>query len=84
MLSVLHQGDHLDILGPLGKGFDPGDAAEEKILVGGGVGLAPLYYLAKELVDGPGAAVRRRQEQGGHPLRHGIRTARRGDLCRHR
>ena len=51
MLSVLHHGDHLDILGPLGQGFVQGDPAEEKILVGGGVGLAPLYYLAKQLVS---------------------------------
>src|SRR5512147_2600112 len=36
MLSVLHHGDHLDILGPLGQGFVQGDPAEEKILVGGG------------------------------------------------
>lgn len=50
MLSTLHHGDHLDILGPLGKGFTLGDPAGEKLLVGGGVGLAPLYYLAKELV----------------------------------
>ncbi len=50
MLSSLHQGDVLDILGPLGKGFLPGDPSGEKILVGGGVGLAPLYYLAKEMV----------------------------------
>ncbi|ABQ26339.1 dihydroorotate dehydrogenase electron transfer subunit [Geotalea uraniireducens] len=50
MLSTLHQGDHLDILGPLGKGFMPGDPSGEKILVGGGVGMAPLYYLAKEMV----------------------------------
>ena len=49
-LATLHHGDHLDILGPLGKGFEPGTSGEEKILVGGGVGLAPLYYLAKELV----------------------------------
>jgi len=49
MLATLHHSDHLDLLGPLGKGFDPGDAGEEKILVGGGVGLAPLYYLAKTL-----------------------------------
>jgi dihydroorotate dehydrogenase electron transfer subunit len=49
MLSTLHQGDHLDILGPLGKGFTSGDPSGEKLLVGGGVGLAPLYYLAKEL-----------------------------------
>ncbi|RQW76977.1 MAG: dihydroorotate dehydrogenase electron transfer subunit [Geobacter sp.] len=50
MLAALHHADHLDILGPLGKGFDQGDPAEEKILVGGGVGLAPLYYLAKRLI----------------------------------
>lgn len=52
MLSGLHHGDHLDILAPLGKGFDLGGEKEEKILVGGGVGLAPLYYLAKELAKG--------------------------------
>jgi len=50
MLADMHQGDHLDILAPLGKGFDLGPDGEEKILVGGGVGLAPLYLLAKELV----------------------------------
>jgi dihydroorotate dehydrogenase electron transfer subunit len=49
-LSVLHHGDHLDILAPLGRGFDAGERSDGKILVGGGVGLAPLYYLAKNLV----------------------------------
>ena len=52
MLATLHKTDLLDILGPLGKGFDLGDAADEKLIVGGGVGLAPLYLLAKELVKG--------------------------------
>lgn len=50
MLSDLHENDLLDILGPLGTGFDNGPAGEEKLIVGGGVGLAPLYLLAKELV----------------------------------
>lgn len=50
MLSELHETDLLDILGPLGKGFDLGPLEEEKLIVGGGVGLAPLYLLAKELV----------------------------------
>ncbi len=50
LLSTLHHGDRLDILGPLGKGFETGDAGGEKILVGGGVGLAPLYFLARTLV----------------------------------
>jgi dihydroorotate dehydrogenase electron transfer subunit len=50
VLAALHHGDHLDILGPLGKGFDTSGRGGEKILVGGGVGLAPLYYLARGLV----------------------------------
>jgi len=50
LLSSLHHGDLLDLLAPLGKGFEAGPAGEEKIMVGGGIGLAPLYYLAKELV----------------------------------
>jgi len=49
-LSALHGSDLLDILGPLGSGFDLGPADEEKLIVGGGVGLAPLYLLARELV----------------------------------
>lgn len=50
ILATLHHGDRLDILGPLGKGFVPAAPAGEHVLVGGGVGLAPLYYLARELV----------------------------------
>jgi dihydroorotate dehydrogenase electron transfer subunit len=50
MLSDLHETDLLDILGPLGSGFDLGSPDEEKLIVGGGVGLAPLYLLARELV----------------------------------
>ena len=49
-LATYHHGDHLDLLAPLGFGFDLGDPDEEKILVGGGIGIAPLYYLAKTLV----------------------------------
>lgn len=51
MLASLHNGDALDFLAPLGSGFDLGDPQEEKILVGGGIGLAPLYFLAKRLVE---------------------------------
>ena len=50
MLSALHETDLLDILGPLGSGFSLGNPDEEKLIVGGGVGLAPLYLLARELV----------------------------------
>lgn len=50
MLATLHETDLLDVLAPLGRGFGLGDPDEEKLIVGGGVGLAPLYLLAKELV----------------------------------
>jgi len=50
MLAALHETDLLDILGPLGTGFNLGLPDEEKLVVGGGVGLAPLYLLARELV----------------------------------
>lgn len=56
-MSQLHQGDRVEVLGPLGKGFELGDPGRDKILVGGGIGLVPLYMLAKELVAG-GSRVR--------------------------
>lgn len=49
-MSSLHEGDRVEVLGPLGRGFDPGDPETEKILVGGGIGLVPLFMLAEELV----------------------------------
>ncbi|SHI74349.1 dihydroorotate oxidase B, electron transfer subunit [Malonomonas rubra DSM 5091] len=50
IMQDLHQGDRVELLGPLGRGFDLGDPDEEKILVGGGIGLVPLYMLAEKLV----------------------------------
>lgn len=46
-LTVLQPGDKVDVLGPLGHGFDL--AAEKVLLVGGGTGLAPLLFLAAKL-----------------------------------
>ncbi|MHB1459235.1 MAG: dihydroorotate dehydrogenase electron transfer subunit [Armatimonadota bacterium] len=43
-------GDRIDILGPLGNGFTlPESDGLDLLLVAGGIGVAPLYYLAKEL-----------------------------------
>lgn len=50
IMQELHQGDRIELLGPLGRGFDLGDPDEEKILVGGGIGLVPLYMLAEKMV----------------------------------
>lgn len=50
LMSELHSGDRVEVLGPLGRGFDLGAAGGEKILVGGGIGLVPLFMLADELI----------------------------------
>ncbi|TWE08891.1 dihydroorotate oxidase B electron transfer subunit [Neobacillus bataviensis] len=52
MLAELRPGMHVDILGPLGNGFpveevSTGDTA---LLVGGGIGVPPLYELSNQLV----------------------------------
>jgi dihydroorotate dehydrogenase electron transfer subunit len=52
-LSTRRETDGINILGPLGKGFEMGGDDEEKLLVGGGIGLAPLYLLATALVKRP-------------------------------
>lgn len=51
LLSKKKQGESLDILGPLGNGFSYEDDMKGKsvLCVGGGRGIAPLYFLAQEL-----------------------------------
>lgn len=50
-LSLLKKGNKIELLGPLGNGF-PCDQLQGKIaLVGGGVGIPPLYETAKKLSD---------------------------------
>jgi dihydroorotate dehydrogenase electron transfer subunit len=48
-LCELREGDGLWALGPLGKGFEPPAARRRAILVGGGVGIAPLAILQDAL-----------------------------------
>ena len=43
-------GDTLDILTGLGNGYDLTTAGERPLLLGGGVGVPPLYMLAKQLI----------------------------------
>jgi dihydroorotate dehydrogenase electron transfer subunit len=53
LLSEKQPGEMLDILGPLGNGF-PLEAVEKgqtALLVGGGIGVPPLYELSKRLVE---------------------------------
>lgn len=56
-LGKLTAGDTLNVMLPLGNGFTmPADATKKHLLVGGGVGVAPLLFLGKSI-----------KEQGGEP-----------------
>lgn len=46
-LSQMSPGGKIDLLGPLGKGFTI--TSGKGILIGGGIGVPPLYYLGKEI-----------------------------------
>ena len=48
-LSQMQPGTELEVLTGLGNGFHPEACREEALLVGGGLGVPPLYLLAKEL-----------------------------------
>ena len=49
-LSRLAPGAELDALSGLGNGFDTQKSGESPLLIGGGVGVPPLYALAKRLL----------------------------------
>ncbi len=48
-LDRRRQGDTLNVTGPLGRGFRLDATQRPVVLVGGGVGIPPLIYLAREL-----------------------------------
>jgi len=49
-LAALSPGDTLDLLGPLGHGFTIPADRSTAVLVGGGMGIAPLQFLAEHLL----------------------------------
>lgn len=50
-LARFNAGDRIDVLGPLGNGFDLG--YKKPLLIGGGMGIAPLIFLAKQFSPQP-------------------------------
>ena len=48
-MSRMKTGDRLDILAGLGNGYDLSPAGDRPLLLGGGVGVPPMYMLAKQL-----------------------------------
>ena len=49
-LSTMKAGENLDILTGLGNGFNTNCDGDKPLLIGGGVGVPPLYRLCKELI----------------------------------
>ncbi len=50
VLSKLKEGESLDVLTRLGNGYDLSASGDMPLLIGGGVGVPPMYQLAKELI----------------------------------
>jgi dihydroorotate dehydrogenase electron transfer subunit len=48
-LAAVRPGDTLSTLGPIGRGFAPDAARPRAVLIGGGVGMPPLQFLAERL-----------------------------------
>ncbi|MCH5171085.1 MAG: dihydroorotate dehydrogenase electron transfer subunit [Oscillospiraceae bacterium] len=51
IMSKMTEGQILDVLTGLGNGYDISLSGENPLLIGGGVGVPPMYMLAKELKE---------------------------------
>lgn len=65
-LAALRAGDAIHVLGPLGNGFDL--TVERPLIVAGGIGIAPMPYLA-EVLGGPPAVLGFRTERHAEAAR---------------
>lgn len=50
VMSKMEPGDKIDVLTGLGNGFDTEKSGDVPVLIGGGVGVPPMYNLAKKLI----------------------------------
>ena len=50
-MSEMQVGEALDTLSGLGNGFDPEKGGDAPLLIGGGVGVPPMFGLCKKLVE---------------------------------
>ncbi len=51
LLAAMREGETIDILGPLGNSFRLPNHTSTIILAGGGIGMPPVYFLARRLID---------------------------------
>ena len=49
-MKAMSAGERLDLLTGLGNGYDTAKSGSAPLLIGGGVGVPPLYMLSKELI----------------------------------
>lgn len=50
VLAAMEAGQELDVLMSLGNGFDVSKAGSKPLLIGGGIGVPPIFGLCKEMV----------------------------------
>jgi dihydroorotate dehydrogenase electron transfer subunit len=50
-MSHLPAGEKLDVLSGLGNGYNTAKSGESPVIIGGGVGVPPMYLLAKTLIS---------------------------------
>ena len=53
LLASRRPGEHVSVMGPIGKPFAPSPGRRKPLLIGGGVGIPPMVFLAEAL--GPAA-----------------------------
>lgn len=51
ILSTYREADRVDILGPLGVPFEMPNRSETTIIIAGGIGFPPLFYLATQMMN---------------------------------
>lgn len=49
LLAAKSAGEHLDLIGPLGNGFEPPPPGTKALLVAGGIGLGPVLFQAERI-----------------------------------
>lgn len=51
LLTGLRAGDRVELLGPLGNGFTLPEGARRVFIAAGGIGVAPVYFLVRHLLE---------------------------------
>lgn len=54
LLAARKPGETIDCLGPIGRGFSPDPRRDMPLLIGGGVGIPPMVFLAEQMRNGGG------------------------------